>query len=704
MTQTAGANIANRHYYLSGEDFYPGRVYSQLKAMEMDYVVGMDIGHGESLVYLFDRTNSTVKRKQMNFNDDAKVASIIGFRGKDAVIGREARGIPGFIQHFKVEPALWNNLADKNYTHRDLMVNYIRALWQGVLHFDPNLYQHAGAGKVLITVGCPSSPAWTNERAVTDYQELVREATGCAHVAILPESTAAIMSAILDVNEMRKDGAMQQSVDLSGGLAVVDAGSSTVDFTYVLLGRKLITRSIDVAGHDLDVQMLKVALEKNQLTMADIPQEQLPDILVQLREIKEAFYPHQQTLGIRTIAIWGRDAQGRADRNLFDGKMLTFVVNQEFMDEAMSRKSIQRGPFEPAMSWLEHCGKFIEDCAVLIPKDEKGNIICDKVIVTGGTSYVRPLYDLVCSTYTDKKVFSSRDRSASVAKGLCYAKSLELKGSGEVDGYKQNVEKLMDKQYESFLGDINQYIAKEVCNVMQDVLKEHTTQRDVITAGALVDEINSKAQANPKISGKECRQKVESLFIQHFQAAESKLQEEVNMVSRNIYGANMSCVPETPKLSAEELKEIAKKINITNMIGNSWINTLVAVANLSTISGILWFLALVSLDSVILAPLFPVFAGLAFLVGLEGFQQKLMEFIVNNKTVLRHWLLQPILNKLTNAHERAKLEKKTAAKSAESMKKNGVLKKEFYTVVGEQAEVLLGKVLYMTYDEEPDLR
>ena len=99
------------------------------------------------------------------------------------------------------------------------------------------------------------------------------------------------------------------------------------DFTYVKMGKTLITRSLRLGGHDLDEQMLEVAMEDSGLTRDQIPTEQRQTLLVQLREMKEAFYPNRESLGIQVIPIWGVDEAGRADGDLPSNLQLLSLIH-----------------------------------------------------------------------------------------------------------------------------------------------------------------------------------------------------------------------------------------------------------------------------------------------------------------------------------------------------------------------------------------
>lgn len=728
VKQKTPQKAAGQNCWFLNEPFTQNAVYQQLTNMKYTHVLGLDIGHGETVVYkcvLKSVTETDEKGKNpraviktdinkavVNKEGVERIATMIGFDGGKVIVGSKAAKYPDFYQHFKKEPALWGSDYNKKYTFGQLMEAFIRELWSGIIRFNPEVEAAAKENKLLIAVGCPSSPAWTNPTAVQDYQTLVGKATGCAHVAVLAESTAAIMSAVQDVNEINAELENQEkdpsgekkkkAIHLNRGLAVIDAGSSTIDFTYVLLGKKLITRSLAVAGHALDEQILEVALntakKESGLTKKNIPEEQIPEIMIQIREFKEQFYPDQISLGYKPIQIWGRNAQGEADRDLDSGLSFKVGCNKENMDKALNRKATQLDPFKDSQSWAYQFRDFVRYCRALICVDKDGKLLCDKIILTGGTSHVQALRDIVREEYPECEILNSRDCSASVAKGLCYAKSMEIKGGGSVEGYKKDIAKLATTYYGSFVLELAGYLAGQVCGDIQHVIAAYTAAKDTVTAGQLLDEINKRVHKNDKLSGNACKERVKELFTKYLQTSQTEIHEKVNAVSKDIYGANMTAIPEVPQMTAAELKEMTDQLDIAGTLNNTWLNTIVAGINFAAIRNVLWTLSVVTWEIPVLSA---ALAGLALLSDSEGAQQKIMQFILRNKTEIPHRMLKRIAKSVADPKKRAKLEADSARKTVNNMKDHGILKNEFITCITEQAEMALGKVLFLVYDEQP---
>ena len=680
--------------------FQASLVYSRLSAVDYDFIVGLDVGHGETIAYMFSTEQATdqdgatvsqpkVERLRLNHEDDAKVPTLLRFSGNLVIVGKTAKNVPGFFQHFKTEPEKWDTKIDGVHTHGELMDAFIRTLWKQILQYQPKLAEAVSRDRVLVTVGCPASDAWTSSEAMDRYEKLLRRATKCAHVSVLPESTAAIMAAVLSAEET----VPKYKLALEQGVAVLDAGSSTLDFTYVKMGKTLITRSLRLGGHDLDEQMLEVAMEDSGLTRDQIPTEQRQTLLVQLREMKEAFYPNRESLGIQVIPIWGVDEAGRADGDLPSNLQLKFTLNAAFMERALNRKEIQlHGHLSAKQSWLELCGDFVQFTKALADS-------CDKVVLTGGTSFVTELSDTVRRSYGDR-VIQSRDPSSSVAKGLCYAKSLEVRGNRYVEGYRAAAKKVSDTQYQAFISEFAEYAAQVVFDDMAHSAADFAAADGKITVGKFIDDINQRAQRDERLIGREGQEKVQKIFARHFADGTVKIYEDVNKISANIYGGNLSSVPKFSRLTDAQMDAILKNLDLAHMIDRVWISTIVPAA---VFSGFSTILALAGLA--LTAAGQPVAGGALMILSMaldnENFREKTVEFVQRNNTQIKASFLNKLVHKLTDPAKREKNIRKAAVKAAEIVRKAGILHSEFESGLEDQAEMALGKVLFLVYDNEP---
>lgn len=709
QTQTAQA-VQPSAWFMSNP-FVHNLVYEQLVKSGYERVVGLDIGHGDLVAcefYFEPRIGAdgqvekdpkgnvilvpVVKRLDLNSAGNLKLPAMIRFTDKSVIIGADAADQPGFVQHFKVEPAMWNELVVGDKTYGDLMEILIRTLLKQIKEARPELESLMEQDKLLLAVGCPASEAWTNTEAIDQYRDLLKRATNCQHVTVMPESNAAIMAAIHDP---------KLKAALTGqtkpGIAVLDAGSSTLDYTCVYMGKHLVVKSLKLGGHDLDNVMLEVALEKSGLTREQISSEQIPALMVKMRALKEKYYPNKAEQGHILEPIWGRDAQGKGNPGIRSDRMLDFDMDQAFMWEVLNRKSIRtRGVLGTAQSWLELCEQFINYVSsIQLP----GVPPVERIILTGGTCNVKELEDAVREIYGDKLILS-QNPSVSVAAGLCFAKGLEIKGSKEVDSYREDVKELANQQYRTFVDEIAVYIAEAVCEDMKcsadDLLKKNAR----ITISDFFDDVKLRAAKNPKLVGLAGEKQVQAAFTENIGKVQTPLLKKVNEVSEKIYGSNETAAPKFDPLDQKQINQILGQLNISGTIKQAWVTTIVPGALFSVLAAILFLIGLE-----VLIPLPPVgFAcfGAAAAMTNQNVQQTLTGLFADINARMPRAMLRKVFKKMSEPGKLKKNVKSAAKKTAKTMIKNKVFREEFEGLIQEQGEILLGKVLFLVYDHRPD--
>lgn len=682
-------------WFLS-DPFRMGMVYRQLTSMEYTYVVGLDVGGGESMAYIITKPKEQTKKNPqeqkkdvlkakaltMDSSGSLKIHSMLCFTDHGVSIGREVAKHPGFIQNFKRSPKEWGNDYNQQYTYRDLMKAFISQLWKQILKYnDEDLQKAFDAKKVLLTVGCPASPEWTSPKAMTEYQKLLQEATGSEHVAVLPESTAAIMSAILKpekdmeqhVNDPQKESVSMEKINFEEGIAILDAGSISIDFTFVLLGKALITRSCPIGGHKLDEMMLQTALEDSGKTEAEIPEEQKPEILLQLRGYKEDFYPEQISLGRKSIDIWGRNKDGEIDRDAPPSFQLKFAMNRDFMERAMSKVFRPQGVLGPETSWIEICKEFIWQT-----KEQIGNYPFGKVVITGGTSQVAQWKQAVEDVYRGR-VVPSQNPASSVARGLCYAKSLEMNGRDYVDAFQQSIQKKGEQGYKEFAGALASYTAYIVCDEAQKVTTKMAQDKIPTTVSDLANCVKANVENNNALMGDIGKEKTCKLFAEAFQSVQSEIYEKVNETSQKIYEPT---IPSTPVTLTVSDRNIIENMDISSLINAAWINKVLPTTLYSSLSTMLVF---------------------AIWLICPMNSEKIDKWLQRKLSRERERLSENQLIKIAADLKlnRKSIVSKVSKTICKKIQEDEIGKKEFQAYVQRQAEIALGKVLFLVFDEQP---
>lgn len=395
-------------YYFLDKPFRSGAVLEYLLTAKHSVIVSLDIGHGESTAWIHEYLHGQWQSRQLRLDeqDAPSIPTYISYDRDGVRIGHDADRLH-FYQHFKEPPDKWNK------TQKAALKDFIAQFWKNLKHWNPRLKSAEEAGNLQLVVGCPASKDWMGDDR---YRDLIREATGCSSTVVVSEATAAVMHAVF-----------QGNLDLRQGVAIYDIGSSTVDFVYLWMGKKMISRSLSLGGRDVDYGMLHRILAENRMTMQDIPRDQRQYVLSQIRGIKEDFYPGKEPRE-RNLYLLKTDAEGKTIRSpqTVDGgivlpgipeRVLTVKMNDAFMQKVLREDT--RLEDYPDSSWHTVLAHFFHDTFVTI-----GSRPCAAVILSGGTSNIPEVCALAEQTYREKtnRVCQSREPSAAVAQGLCIAR------------------------------------------------------------------------------------------------------------------------------------------------------------------------------------------------------------------------------------------------------------------------------------------
>ena len=182
-------------------------------------ILGFDLGDGESAVALLDG-DSTVEPRMLPLHGRASILSAVGTKDGHIVVGEEASVLAG-TQDARVR-------FKSRYLVDSSAMGDVRLFAQGVmnelLREEPGLM----AQVTRTVVGCPAG--WGEGRR-EQYARLM-ESAGFPNVSVVPEPRAAFLYA-RHARGLRIDPALMQRSAM-----VIDIGSSTTDFAYIVDGRQ----------------------------------------------------------------------------------------------------------------------------------------------------------------------------------------------------------------------------------------------------------------------------------------------------------------------------------------------------------------------------------------------------------------------------------------------------------------------------------
>lgn len=483
--------------------------------------LGVDFGHGESAgccVVLRDANGNLVQNSKIEFlnvdNHSPKVYSTLTYEnGGNVTIGKIENA--NVNSYFKRSPKEWDKVdpnSGKNY--RTMMKDFIAKLVDGLLNkgVNPTMANYK-KDEIVFFVGCPSDETWTSPENRMAYEKLIREATGIENVSVVPESTAAIFS-IIHNNPTKP-------INPKDGVAVFDLGSSTIDFTYIRLGRILAEISWTLGASAIEANIVekalfdKLKLDPKRVWSGDLNKRQLEA----RRDFKEAWYGDDINPGhvktdpdgtSKSIKYYQCDEFGNVvTTKNDDGDDISevigasFTLGEKFMESVVKEMPVfevkEKGkPVDPKdrLSWYEYCKRFFTKCRDFMKYNKKYiNLPCKTIILTGGASHMDFVKDICDDVFKDAGVEIYRDESPSycVCNGLCQIAVNRSRINDVIEHQKTQIRSKADTALAVCKSDIQNNVTEYIYNSIMGIL---TTLPNEITVSELSNEVTNYFTAN----------------------------------------------------------------------------------------------------------------------------------------------------------------------------------------------------------------
>ncbi|MDD3336581.1 MAG: Hsp70 family protein [Eubacteriales bacterium] len=354
--------------------------------------IGFDVGDGESAVAAFEQ-GSGIEPVILPVCGAKSFLSAVGSIGGEIVIGERAYtealadGLSvRFKSRFTYDP-----------TGNEDIVRFVRGALKDLTESGSLLPEDR------FVIGCPAG--W-NPAARARYRDLMTRA-GVREPQIISESRAAFLYA-----KYAKTVALDIDI-LNQSALVVDIGSSTLDFAYIVDGRETGVGTfgdIALGGGVMDAELLRRCVEKSR------DKEQLKQVFaesrswysyceIQARRVKEAYFTQLATDPAPSVT--------KQVRVCYDGvQRLTLKLDNEeashLTDDSLS--ALNGRSFAQAVEdSLRQAKRLTSDCP---PK---------LVLLTGGASRM-PFFRTLCrETFSEAAVVCCPEPEFSIAKGLSYA-------------------------------------------------------------------------------------------------------------------------------------------------------------------------------------------------------------------------------------------------------------------------------------------
>ena len=264
-------------------------------------------------------------------------------------------------------------------------------------------------------IGCPSG--WPQETRAA-YKKLF-ERVGMVHCDVVSESRAAFMFA-------RESGELRVSDDLlTLPTLIIDAGSSTIDFTFVsdLAERSLTVcdfGAVSLGGGLIDRLLLERNVRRSpERAQVEEALERFPQYRArcefEARRVKEMYF---------TQAARGGAARAESAVKIYAGRKpltLDIACNDADMAAILSQSVESLG----GLSFKEAYENALRE-AVERLDGEMPQII----LLTGGASRMPMIGDRAKALFPDAQVLRALEPEFSIARGLCYALRIDQKTRG----------------------------------------------------------------------------------------------------------------------------------------------------------------------------------------------------------------------------------------------------------------------------------
>lgn len=354
--------------------------------------IGFDMGDGESAVAAFEQ-GSLIEPVILPLCGVRSLLSAVGMLNGEIVIGERAytdaladQLSVRFKSRYTTDPSSYEDIA-----------RFVRGVLRDLIN------SGAFAGDDHFIVGCPAG--W-DAAARARYRELLVKA-GVLNPQVISESRAAFLYA-------KYAHTVALDVDiLNESALVVDIGSSTLDYAYIVDGRETGIGTFGetaLGGGILDATLLRTAVETSR------DREAIQAVFsecrswysyceIEARRVKEEYFTR---LAQETVPVVKKQV-----RICYDGmQKLTLELNPETAEKLTTQPlpELNGLSFEQAVrASLENAARLTQERP---PK---------LLLLTGGASRM-PFFRLLCQEiFADAVVVSCPEPEFSIAKGLAYA-------------------------------------------------------------------------------------------------------------------------------------------------------------------------------------------------------------------------------------------------------------------------------------------
>lgn len=416
---------------------------------QYEYVIGIDLGHGETSAALCPLQWDTpielldpAKDLEMGGNKKVIPSAITILENGNAHIG-DAAFNPDVLKQAKVRVCFKKAPQDINGESEQLMIRYMQEVYKRIREQNSAILTDRNH---LVYIATPSG--W-DEKTQQLYRQMAQQAgIPIPETGITKESRAAFVRA-------QHDTTSGLGRNIEKGAIVFDMGSSTLDFTYM---NKDLPKLID-HGYDCGASFVEksvYAKQKEQEDAIQLFERKYPDLtdylVFETRKVKEQVY---------------------FDPSLRVKKTINFddIIEDEELEDERFRLVFAPGELNGFLGDNGYL-KEIRDAMI----DYKTNHITGQniygVFMTGGASRMDFLKPLICECWgvTEDKIYRDQDPSLTISQGVAELARADLRSSGKDTEIGKDIAQLKqsDAIYEDFIENFGGAIFESVVGKVAD--------------------------------------------------------------------------------------------------------------------------------------------------------------------------------------------------------------------------------------------
>ena len=441
----------------------------------MDFY-GVDVGDGESAVS-WSRSDTQTEPQMLEIRGSKSILSALGMlRDGATVIGEEACQLADPM-------ALHLRFKSRYLSDTQTVSRYIQAFASAIVA-DLRADGRISEGKpARCAIGCPSG--W-NGQTRRGYSQLFA-AAGFPNVRLVSESRAAFLYS-------RESGELRMSNDMLGKpTLIIDAGSSTTDFTFVeeLAEQRLPVRDFGetaLGGGLIEQELLRLNLEKlKDKNIADIL-DRFPQCRsrceMEARKVKEMYFTRKRRGHSDSIVPCESSVKLYCT-------MPPTTVDISCTDEDMEAVLTRPMPELNGMSYIDAYRKSLVDAREVLGRG------VSVVLMTGGASRMDFMPRIAAEVFPEALIVHGIEPEFAIARGLCYA----LRIDAHAEAFTRDVEQLIKSSavqeiVKSELNRLFSEIARPITKALTEEIATPVFKRWRVGAIETIDDIAKQITAD----------------------------------------------------------------------------------------------------------------------------------------------------------------------------------------------------------------